>query len=131
MKNQTLVHDWLRRAKSNLARARLGRVSKDILYEDLCFDCQQAVEKGLKALLVRLSIIFPRTHSITRLVELVEENGIDVPQEVKESIVLTEYAVSTRYPGDYEPIDEAEFKEAFIIAEGVILWIEKILAAIE
>jgi len=101
------------------------------LYEDLCFDCQQAVEKGLKALLVRLSIIFPRTHSITRLVELVEENGIDVPQEVKESIVLTEYAVSTRYPGDYEPIDEAEFKEAFIIAEGVILWIEKILAAIE
>jgi HEPN domain-containing protein len=131
MKNQTLVHDWLRRAKSNLARARLGRVSKDILYEDLCFDCQQAVEKGLKALLVRLSIIFPRTHSITRLVELVEENGIDVPQEVKESIVLTEYAVSTRYPGDYEPIDEAEFKEAFIIAENVILWIEKILAATE
>ncbi|MGB9825381.1 MAG: HEPN domain-containing protein [Desulfofundulus sp.] len=45
---------WLRRARSNLERARLGRVSEGILYEDLCFDAQQAAEKALKAVLVQL-----------------------------------------------------------------------------
>jgi HEPN domain-containing protein len=52
MKNRTLVEQWLSRALSNLDRARAGKVRDTILYEDLCFDCQQAVEKSLKALLV-------------------------------------------------------------------------------
>jgi hypothetical protein len=52
MKNRALVKQWLIRARSNLDRARAGKIQKTILYEDLCFDCQQAVEKSLKALLI-------------------------------------------------------------------------------
>lgn len=111
MKDQEL-EKWLKRAKSNLERANAGKVSKGILFEDLCFDCQQAVEKSLKALLIHLNKVFPRTHSISRLVELIEETDTDVPEEIKESVVLTEYAVSTRYPGDYEPVNEEEYKAA-------------------
>lgn len=37
--------EWLRRARSNLARARADRGLPEVLYEDLCFDTQQAVEK--------------------------------------------------------------------------------------
>jgi len=37
MRNQSLVEEWLKRAKSNLGRARIGKISEDILYEDLCF----------------------------------------------------------------------------------------------
>lgn len=44
MRNRTLVDQWLSRARSNLDRARAGKVRETILYEDLCFDCQQAVE---------------------------------------------------------------------------------------
>lgn len=44
--------EWLRRAHSNLARARADRNSPEILYEDLCFDAQQAAEKAIKAVLV-------------------------------------------------------------------------------
>jgi len=32
------ANGWLQRAKSNMARAKAGRVSTDILYEDLCYD---------------------------------------------------------------------------------------------
>jgi len=35
-------HLWFQRAKSNLARAKLGRQTSDILYEDLCFDAWSA-----------------------------------------------------------------------------------------
>lgn len=41
-----MSEEWLRRAKSNLERARKGKLSEDILYEDLCFDCQQVAEKS-------------------------------------------------------------------------------------
>lgn len=35
MKNQSLADEWLKRARSNLERARAGKVSEGILYEDL------------------------------------------------------------------------------------------------
>ncbi len=125
MKNQSLVDEWLKRAKSNLERAKAGKVSEGILYEDLCFDCEQAVEKSLKALLIHIEVPFPHTHSIASLIELIEDNGIEVPDEIKESISLTAYAVSTSYPGDFEPVDEEEYQEALKIAEKVFNWAKK------
>ncbi len=38
MKNLDKANEWLQRAKSNMARAKAGRVSTDILNEDLCYD---------------------------------------------------------------------------------------------
>jgi hypothetical protein len=38
MRNLERANQWLKRAKSDMARARAGRVSPEILYEDLCFD---------------------------------------------------------------------------------------------
>lgn len=97
MKNNSLAESWLKRAKSNLERAMAGKISEGILYEDLCFDCQQAVEKSLKALLIQNEIEFPWTHSIGKLMELIEEKNLNIPNEIKEAITLTEYAVTTRY----------------------------------
>ncbi len=70
---------WLGRAESNLARARLGRQSEDILYEDICFDAQQ-------------------------------------------SALLSDYAVTTRHPGDWEPVGEDEYRQALAHAEEVWKW---------
>jgi HEPN domain-containing protein len=127
MKNESLVRIWLKRAKSNLQIAKAGKVFEDILYEDLCFDCEQAVEKALKALLVSIDVSFPHTHSIGHLIELIEENNIKVPGEIMDSISLTAYAVSTRYPGDFEPVDEQEYQETLETAEKVYNWVKKII----
>lgn len=124
MKDRSYVDEWLRRARSNIARAELGKVSDDILYEDLCFDCQQAVEKSLKALLVHIGVDFPWTHSIARLAELIENADVDMPGFAKDSVILTAYAVNTRYPGSQEPVDEVEYKEALKLAEMVCRWVE-------
>ena len=55
MKNREIILNWLKRARSNLERAKMGKVTQEILYEDLCFDAQQAVEKSLKAILIKLN----------------------------------------------------------------------------
>jgi len=125
MKNLPRAEEWLKRARSNIERAKAGRVSEGILYEDLCFDCQQAVEKSLKGLLVHLEIEFPWTHSIAKLIELIEEAGVEVPESIKDSVILTVYAVSTRYPGNQEPVDESEYTVAAKIAEKVYYWVKE------
>jgi len=127
MRNKSPILEWLKRARSNLERARAGKVSEEILYEDLCFDAQQAVEKALKALLVKLNKPFPKTHSIGMLLKLVEEAGVKIPEDINRSKVLTDYAVDARYPGIYEPISEDEYKEAFKLAEDVFEWATTII----
>lgn len=124
MKNQHNVEEWLKRARSNMARAKMGKLSEAILYEDLCFDCQQTVEKSLKGLLIHIGIGFPRIHSITRLIELIEEAGITVPEYVKDAITLTVYAVDARYPSNQESVEENEYQEAVEIAEKVYDWVK-------
>ncbi len=127
MKNKDIISEWLKRARSNLERARAEKISDEILYEDLCFDAQQAVEKSLKALLVRLDKPFPKTHSIGMLLKLVEETGVEIPDDVNRSKILTDYAVDTRYPGMYEPVSEEEYKEALNLAVWVFEWASKII----
>lgn len=127
MKNKDIISEWLKRARSNLERARAEKISDVILYEDLCFDTQQAVEKSLKALLVRLDKPFPKTHSIGMLLKLIEETGIEIPDDINRSKILTDYAVDTRYPGMYEPVSEEEYKEALNLALGAFEWADKII----
>ncbi|MFA4823626.1 MAG: HEPN domain-containing protein [Methanoregula sp.] len=130
MKNRTLVEQWLSRAQSNLDRARAGKVRETILYEDLCFDCQQAVEKSLKALLVAEDQESPHTHIIARLLETLEQGGVKIPEDVKSAVDLTEYAVHTRYPGLYEPVTAEEFQEALAVAERVHEWVNTLLKSL-
>ncbi len=127
MKNKKFVLEWIKRAKSNLERAKAGQVSTDILFEDLCFDCQQSVEKALKALLISYDIDFPRTHSIGRLLELVSTTGIEIPKIILQAVELTEYAVNARYPGELEEIGKQEYEEALEMAILVFEWVRKII----
>jgi len=127
MKNREIILNWLKRARSNLERAKMGKVTQGILYEDLCFDAQQAVEKSLKAILIKLNQSFPKTHSIGILLKLIEEAGVEIPENINKAKLLTAYAVDSRYPGDYEPVSKEEYEEALKIAEDVFKWLDNII----
>ncbi|GFP32492.1 hypothetical protein HKBW3S42_00796 [Candidatus Hakubella thermalkaliphila] len=127
MRNKELVNDWIKRAKSNLERAKAGRISQDVLYEDLCFDAQQCVEKSLKSLLVSLDVEFPWKHDIDVLFGLISKSGIKIPDDLKSAVILTRYAVHARYPGLAEPVSEEDYQEALALAGKVFNWALKIL----
>jgi len=112
--------DWLRHAHSDLELARLN-LPAGVLLEDLCFHAQQAAEKALKAVFVAGKISSPRTHSIRMLIDLIPED-LDVPQSVQDASALTDYAVLSRYPGNLEPIEVDEYREAVALAEAVVKW---------
>lgn len=110
-----------------MARARMGRSLPEIIYEDLCFDAQQAAEKATKAILVHRKVSFSRTHDIIDLLTLLQNDGVVVPDEIREADLLTEYAVETRYPGLSEEVTEQDYLQALELAERVIRWAESLL----
>ena len=122
-RDPTIPHEWVRRARSNLARARAGRNVPDVLYEDLCFDAQQAAEKAIKALLVHRQVRFPKTHDLLNLLTLLDQKGVAIPAEIREADALTHYAVETRYPGLAEEVTADEHARAVELAERVLRWV--------
>jgi len=116
---------WLVRARSDLALARAALRLPDVLLEDACFHTQQCAEKALKALLVQRAIPFPRTHVVETLLDLLEASGVTVPADVDEALVLTQYAVQTRYPGDWESVTSEEARFALEVANRVLAWVER------
>ena len=119
--------EWLRRAKINLAKAQQAK-PEEVLWEDMCFDAQQAVEKAIKAILVSQQIDFPKTHDIAQVLTLLDQSDQQVPEEFWQADRLTQYAMETRYPGEAEPVTEDEYQEAVTIAEQVVQWAENILS---
>jgi len=118
---------WLLRAYSNLRLAEKGQ-GKDIMLEDLCFNTQQAAEKALKAVCLFKEQDFPKTHSIVRLLDIIEASGVAISESVKSADVLTQYAVQTRYPGPVEEISTEEYQEALALASKVVFWADALIS---
>ena len=119
---------WLRRAKSSLALARIDK-PQEALWEDLCYHAQQAAEKALKAVLLDKGIGFRYVHDLQELITTLKRAAVEVPESVEQAAELTEYAVEARYPGGNEPVTEPEYRKAVKCAEAVLSWAESILQA--
>lgn len=119
--------EWLNRARSSLAKARIVSEEDVIYLEDLCFDVQQAAEKAIKAVLIHLNIRFPYVHDLAQLLVLIEQSGRRVPDSVGRALILSDYAVESRYPGLAEVVTEEEYEEALTIATVVVRWVEGII----
>lgn len=111
------------RAQSDLQLGKVGMTTKDVLFEDACFHAQQCAEKSLKAFLLHLDVDFPKTHTLEVLLDLLKTKGIQIPQNVDESFELSQYAVQTRYPGEWEPVTKEEAQGALKRAALVLHWV--------
>ena len=68
-----------------------------IANELIGYHCQQAVEKLLKARLADLGVNYPKTHNLLTLVELLEDQGKQLPSDLTDLDQLTPYATIYRY----------------------------------
>ena len=98
---QALVGDWVRKAAQDFAGAERLATEGSEFRELVVFHAQQAVEKYLKALLVRHQIEFPKTHDIEKLLRLLQPVHAEVSDSLLEAKWLTPFGVEIRYPGDF------------------------------
>ena len=126
-RDPTDPHAWLARAKGNLNLAEKGGRLKGVLFEDLCFNAQQAAEKSLKAVCLSQGMDIPKTHSLIHLMDILEGTGIEIPNNVRDADILTLYAVQSRYPSIMEEITRTEYRDALKLAANVVFWAENII----
>jgi HEPN domain-containing protein len=114
-----LIKEWIHKAEHDLGMAELALENKPEYTDSICFHCQQAVEKYLKAFLVFLDIRFEKKHNLGYLLDLIKEKE-EVLDEYYEMIEkLEDYAVEIRYPDDWiEPTLE-EATESHEIANHI------------
>lgn len=104
-----IVGDWMAKARADLKSARqLLSFANDADTCAVCFHAQQAAEKSLKALLLQSNLDPPRTHDLSALVELLPRQFAGY-FDLDALDAVTQYAVTTRYPG---PFEEPSYDEA-------------------
>jgi len=114
-----VILQWVEKAEHDLTTSSYTlRLRANCPTDTVCFHAQQCVEKYLKALLVLNDVEFGRTHHISALLSLLPPS-IRPQMTPEEQERFTEYAVTTRYPGDYDPITREEAKQAVQIARRV------------
>lgn len=111
-----------------LQAAQRDRVTLRILLRDsqapletTLFHAQQALEKGIKAALVCLGVVFQRTHDLLQLAELAASKGLAFPVDRNLMARLAPYAVEFRYLGVVAPV--VERLEAEMAVETMMAWL--------
>jgi HEPN domain-containing protein len=66
----------------------------------------------------------PKTHSLIHLMDILEAGGIEIPKNVRDADILTQYAVQSRYPSIMEELTRDEYREALRLAANVVFWSE-------
>jgi HEPN domain-containing protein len=111
-----LTKEWLKKAERDLDVAKLTLENKPEYTDAICFHCQQAVEKYLKALLVYLNVDFEKTHHLPYLLDLLNEK-LEIKDDIYEiAESLDSYAVEVRYPDDWFEPSKEDAEKAFEMA---------------
>jgi HEPN domain-containing protein len=122
-----IVYKWLVKADNDLKTAGQIFNVDEIITDTICFHCQQAVEKYLKAYLVSKNISPEKTHKIESLLSLCISLDSSF-EEIFEVKILTEYAVELRYPDDFYIPSLEEAKEAYQLAQKVRKFVLELLS---
>ena len=124
-KRNELIEEWIHKADHDIGMAKLALEHKIEYADSICFHSQQAVEKYLKAYLVHLNIVFKKTHSLSYLLDLINEMDKVSDKMYLRAEILESYAVEMRYPDDwYEPTGK-EAREAYSMAMKIKEYILK------
>ena len=107
--NANPVEDWVKKAKDNYIGALdLAKRRRNQVLDVICNQCQQCVEKYLKAFLVRHRAEFPKTHDLLKLEGLASAIDADFRLIHDNLKSLNWYSIEIRYPGTEATKDDAK-----------------------
>lgn len=108
-----LAKEWFLKAQDDELSAKDILEDRQGAASTVCFLCQQSAEKYLKGYLVFQAKNFPKIHQLDRLLKLCIEIDKDFSILKKEAAFLTNFYITTRYPGDYPHFTFRDAEKAF------------------
>ncbi|MBR3505233.1 MAG: HEPN domain-containing protein [Clostridia bacterium] len=102
----------------------------------ICYHCQQAAEKAIKALIVYFGSQggVPKAHDLSFLLGQIrhivfERKRIEISHDLMTMAdSLSKYGVAPRYPNEME-VDEAQTAKALKSSGKIIAWVRQVIAA--
>ena len=105
-----LAKEWLWKGQNDLKTAEILFREKGPA-DSLCFHCQQAVEKYLKAYLVFKRLHFEKIHNLWSLAKLCAQKDKSFLDFEKDLKTLDAYYIEFRYPPETRVYSRKECKE--------------------
>ncbi|MBU2634223.1 MAG: HEPN domain-containing protein [Nanoarchaeota archaeon] len=115
------VKRWWEKSQKDFNNLKFNLKNKR--YEEACFFAQQSVEKGLKALDIKISNKFIKTHDLKFLAERVK-----APEDViKKCIKINPIYTESRYPDfiEIETYTKEKSEEILSFTKEILKWIKK------
>lgn len=119
-----LSKQWLAKADNDLLNADNNLKSAKIPFDTVCFHCQQAAEKMLKAYLVANRQPYPITHDLLLILEQILNLAPEAEKLRDALALLIPYAVEIRYPDDVYMPSAEDAAEARTAAAEIRAWLK-------
>lgn len=94
--------EWLEFASMDLDSAQFLLDMRPLPVEIICYHCEQAAEKLLKAVLVAADVEPPKTHDLIQLCKRCSAIDSDYEMLAEACIELSPYGVQVRYPSNLD-----------------------------
>src|SRR5438874_2639314 len=95
------TREWVRKAEKDHRLASAVAHGKEPFHDHVCFLCQQATEKYLKALLEECGRAVPRIHDLDELWDRLRPSYPTLRSVRRGLLFLTDFAIDPRYPGNW------------------------------
>ena len=117
---EDIVLRWIKKAENDLKIVEYLIEVKDAPADMLCFHCQQAVEKYLKAYLTWIDVRVRKIHDLETILNLcIKEDKKFEKLEKGRISELTIYATGIRYPEEFIESTLEEVREFYKTAKEV------------
>ncbi len=122
--------EWYDMAVMDLGVARhLDETYRPKPLEIICYHCQQAAEKAIKALIIYYDGEggMPKLHDLSFLLNQIKNKVCIEDKYYDYADILTLYGVSVRYPNELF-LEERHVKEALEFSGEILRWVQSIVS---
>lgn len=119
-----IAKQWLAKAENDLLNADNNLAAQRVPFDTVCFHCQQAAEKMLKAFLLANGEPYPITHDLLLILEQVRSLAPQAESLRPILALLNPYAVAIRYPDSSDIATADDAAEAREAVEQVSRWLQ-------
>ncbi len=120
MDKKDLIEEWLKKSEHDLGTAKITFLNKLEYSDTICFHCQQAAEKSLKAVWIKLGIKVIKTHDLLFLLDKISEIENVESEIYKYCEILNDFSIEIRYPGEIIEPTKEEVIEAIEATEKIM-----------